>query len=97
MRIYNNREAFGDGGPFEAPSFGAFVDDMAPSLECYLDEQEHNAELDGQGLGPRSERRVALHKDLRAGLSVVCPRCGAHGPTGDDEWICGATFGCPGY
>jgi hypothetical protein len=31
-----------------------------------------------------------------AGISVVCPRCGKHGPPWEN-FVCGATFGCPGY
>jgi len=103
MKIYNNNPAFGDCGPFEidAPTFRMacfeLANEMQPNFETFANEQEYGEDYTEEEIRSYRREHTAMQRRMFIeGLCVVCPRCGKHGPIGED-FICGATFGCPGY
>jgi hypothetical protein len=105
MRLYNNNPAFGHEGPFDSDeqTFEAacegFANEMMPQIREWAREEMGGWEADPVRAAMEVETSACvgrLRSEFIAGLSVVCPRCGKHGPIGEG-FICGATFGCPGY
>ncbi|MFA4971366.1 MAG: hypothetical protein WC683_02050 [bacterium] len=96
MLLYNNDERFGDCGPFEVASVDELVGELAESIRTWAHEEWEADVTEGPGVAFIPERteyeavaRERIADEFRAALSVVCPRCGEHGPAGDLDWVCG--------